>query len=75
MPSTAVQMVKEMSDVMHETAVSILNDKRDALDVVSNNMEEVMGGKDIITALRTFLVCLNCTLRAKLILINISKSQ
>lgn len=45
-PNAAVQKVKTMADVMHETAKSILEQKRQEI------REGVEGGKDIISVLR-----------------------
>ncbi|PFH46929.1 hypothetical protein AMATHDRAFT_153366 [Amanita thiersii Skay4041] len=51
-PNGAVQRVKEMADVMHETAVSILKERRQGLEEESlQEVEEELEGKDIISVL------------------------
>ncbi|KAF8959860.1 cytochrome P450 [Flammula alnicola] len=52
-PHKAVQRVKEMSDVMHETAQKILQEKREAIFREDSDLvkEEVTEGKDIISIL------------------------
>ncbi|KAF8999694.1 cytochrome P450 [Cyathus striatus] len=47
-PSRPVQRVKEMSDVMHETAVNILNAKRERVNLED---ESVKGDNDVISVL------------------------
>ncbi|KAF9527856.1 cytochrome P450 [Crepidotus variabilis] len=52
-PNSAVQKIKDMSDVMHDTAVKILQGKREAMNVGlgDGETENLAGGRDIITAL------------------------
>ena len=52
-PNAAVQKVKRMADVMHETAKAILEQKRQE---IREGPEGVEGEKDIISVLRKSLL-------------------
>lgn len=50
-PNTAVQKVKAISDVMHETAEDILRQKQETL-AAENGSNEASRANDIISVLR-----------------------